>query len=147
MLRGGMFHETSGRKDNAATELGKRAPARTRVRVTAPDGDVYTFKMDALAPLAALAPLLASAMARRSAGGADADDDDNDEDADDDEDEESSEDEEDEDGSSSGSDDVEVLRDELADAQRKYDAALANQQQRRSAAADGAPAAKKPRCA
>jgi hypothetical protein len=124
-LRGGMFHKTSGRVDNAPAALRKRrrAPPRLRVAVKAPDGHDYILpNVDMLAPIAALTPMLAAAMAARRAplllGDAG--------------------------GSGGGSDDVEALRAELALAQRKYDAALAKQ--RRAAAADGGtPAAKKAR--
>ncbi len=61
-LRGGMFHYTSGRVDNLATQLQERAP-QLDVEVTAPGGAVFTLRVDTLAPAAALEPLLRRAMA------------------------------------------------------------------------------------
>jgi large subunit ribosomal protein L40e len=65
-LRGGMFHETSGRVNNLATQLEERAP-QLDVEVTAPGGAVYTLRVDTLAPAAALEPLLRRAMAADAA--------------------------------------------------------------------------------
>ncbi len=70
-LRGGMYHETSGRVDNLATQLEQRAP-QIHVEVTAPGGAVYTLLVDTLAPAAALEPLLRRAMAAAAAEDAEA---------------------------------------------------------------------------
>ena len=66
-LRGGMFHETSGREDNEP--VAAPAPEPLLVEVRAPDGTVHTLRVGELAPVAALAPMLQRAMS----GGAAAD--------------------------------------------------------------------------
>lgn len=58
-LRGGMYHESSGRADN--DELDEE-PELMRVDVRAPDGTVHTLRADRSAPAAALVPLLEQAM-------------------------------------------------------------------------------------
>jgi hypothetical protein len=95
-----MFCETPGRVDSALMGALHDAVPLLRVEVDAPDGNTYTIVVDTLAPVGALAPLLARAMARRAApdGGGDAE--------------------------------VEALRAELECAQIKYDAALLVAKQR-----------------
>jgi hypothetical protein len=104
-LCGGMFHETSGRVDNALVGALHDAVPQLRVCIHAPGGQQYTVEIDPLAPVAALAPLLTRAIkkARRAApdGGA----------------------------GGGGGTDAEALRAELARTQTKYDVALAKQQQ------------------
>ena len=60
-LRGGMYHETSGRVDNQVAALQALVPMLD-VEVVAPDGATHTLRVDTLAPVSALAPLLQRAM-------------------------------------------------------------------------------------
>ena len=59
-LRGGMFHDTSGRVDNRVANLAAAVP-KVEVKVTL-DGRVHAFEVDTLAPVAALEELLHSAL-------------------------------------------------------------------------------------
>lgn len=60
-LRGAMYHETSGRNDNVLAELSEYFP-QLDVEVRLPNGTIHTLRVDTLAPIAALAPLLRRAM-------------------------------------------------------------------------------------
>ena len=71
-LRGGMFQETSGRVDNQVAALQALVPMLD-VEVVAPDGATHTLRVDTLAPVAALAPLLERAMRGAAAQDSDAD--------------------------------------------------------------------------
>ena len=57
-LRGGMFHNSSGRADN--DELLEADPIKVEVR--APDGTLHTLRADCNAPVSELVPLLEQAM-------------------------------------------------------------------------------------
>ena len=59
-LRGGMFHATSGRKDNKRAGAEPEPPLLIEVR--APDGSTHMLRVDPLAPVAALPPMLKQAM-------------------------------------------------------------------------------------
>ena len=61
-LRGGMFTESSGRVDNEVSTLQAVLP-RFDAEVLMPDGTTHTLRVDTLAPVAALVPLLQRAIA------------------------------------------------------------------------------------
>ena len=82
-LRGGMYHETSGRFDNAAIGLAKQ------LAVTVSLGDKsYTLQCDPFAPVAALSTLLKAAVERDAWEDEDSLDSDEEEEEDEEEDEE-----------------------------------------------------------
>lgn len=60
-LGGGMFHATSGRKDNACLGAEPAEPPLL-IEVRAPDGSTHMLRVDPLAPAAALSPLLKQAI-------------------------------------------------------------------------------------
>ena len=62
-LRGGMFHTTSGRKDNK--QAGDEPEPPLLIEVRSPDGSTHMLRVDPLAPVAALPPMLKQALGGR----------------------------------------------------------------------------------
>ena len=94
-LRGGMFQETSGRVDNEVASLQAVLP-RFDAKVLMPDGTTHTLRVDTLAPVAALAPLLERAISDAAAA-----------------------------ASEESEEEIEDIEAQVAEAQRAYDAVVA----------------------
>ncbi len=135
-LRGGMFHESSGRADNEPVSAPPAQPRRIAVEVRTPDGATHTLRIIESARVSALEELLERAMA------GEADDSEEEEEEDDwetaaaaasdgDDDEGEEEEEEEEEASDSDGDDAELaaLEARVAEAQ----AALASHKRKRRA--------------